>query len=344
MNDKAMHFRIGRGRRGIAMVSTILSLPALWGICSLGAEYARVQLAKVELERAADAAARAAANELPISGATAARNAAIAYAGYHTADGSAVTLTSADVEIGAYVNGVFTVDATPSSAVRVTASRTAAKGNAIPLGFGRIVGVSSCDVKGVSTVTGVQRPPGGLVGLTGINIKNNSFIGSYNSAIYTNPSSGSANSSAAVLSNGSITVGTNGTIKGDVLLGPSGSVDAKLAVSGSSTHQSSAITPPVMPALAPGTNPNGVPQAYVAHSPTELPGGTYWFTSLIINGALSFSGKATVYVNGNVDISATLTAYNSVPGNLVIYQLGSSRTFGNSADNNVDLTADVSAP
>src|SRR5258706_6050991 len=118
MNDKAMHFRIGRGRRGIAMVYTILSLTALCGICSLGAEYARVQLAKVELERAADAAARAAANELPISGATAARNAAIAYAGYHTTDGSAVTLTNADVGIGAHVNRRFSRDAKTAIAQR----------------------------------------------------------------------------------------------------------------------------------------------------------------------------------------------------------------------------------
>jgi hypothetical protein len=51
-----------------------------------------------------------------------------------------------------------------------------------------------------------------------------------------------------------------------------------------------------------------------------------------------------VIVNGNVVLDASLTAYNKLPANLVIYQLGSGRTFGDSGSNALDITARIIAP
>jgi len=99
-----------------------------------------------------------------------------------------------------------------------------------------------------------------------------------------------------------------------------------------------------MPSWTPSLNPAGISQNYVVNSSTTLPGGTYWLSSLTVSSVLSFSGKATLYVNGDIDLSGTLTAFNSIPANLVIYQLGSSRTFGNSGGNDMDITAYVIAP
>ena len=53
-----------RRRSGVTVVYTIILLTALIGLASLAVDYARVQLAKTELQRAADAAARAKRNPL----------------------------------------------------------------------------------------------------------------------------------------------------------------------------------------------------------------------------------------------------------------------------------------
>src|SRR5687767_6087894 len=45
-------------RRGNAMVYTIVVLPAIFAVLSLGVDLGRVQLTKAELQRAADATAR----------------------------------------------------------------------------------------------------------------------------------------------------------------------------------------------------------------------------------------------------------------------------------------------
>ena len=79
------------------------------------------------------------------------------------------------------------------------------------------------------------------------------------------------------------------------------------------------------------------------NSSTTLPGGTYWFTSLTINAPLSFSGAATLNVNGNITIDSSLTASASQPANLKVYQIGTNRTFGDNS-NNISITAVVIAP
>jgi len=170
----------------VALLYAIVVMTALLAICSLGIDYGRVQLAKAELERAADAAARAGANVLPTSGAAVARTTAITYGGYHRVDDSALSLSAADVEIGNYTGTTFTVNGSPSNAIRVTAARTTAKGNPVNLTFGPLIGIGNCDIRAVCIATGTQRSPTGLVGLNSITLKNNAFIGSYNSSTTTN--------------------------------------------------------------------------------------------------------------------------------------------------------------
>jgi len=134
------------------MIYTLVMLMMLAGFVSLGADYARVQLVKTELQRAADAAARYGAMALP-NGATAVRNNAIAAAGDNLADGSPVILQNVDVEFGVWNGGAktFTVTSISSAtAVRVTAMRSASRGNAVPLVFGSLLGQSACEAKCVS--------------------------------------------------------------------------------------------------------------------------------------------------------------------------------------------------
>src|SRR5690349_62803 len=88
-------------RRGIAALYMIVSMGAICMLISLGVDMARVQLAKTELMRAADAAARAAASQIPSDLATA-QTLAQQFSGYNSADGSTVSLSNSDIQFGSW--------------------------------------------------------------------------------------------------------------------------------------------------------------------------------------------------------------------------------------------------
>lgn len=138
------------GGGGVAAVWTLVSLVALSGVVSLAVDWGRVQVVKSELCAAADAAARAGASVASTtSSSDAIRAAAVAAAGYNSADGSPVALSpSADVEVGAWdeTSHTFTPGGWTFNAVRVRARRTAQSGNAVPLMFGKLVGREASDV------------------------------------------------------------------------------------------------------------------------------------------------------------------------------------------------------
>lgn len=329
---------------------TVVMLTALCGLVSLGVEVGRVQTAKTELRTAADAAGRAAAVSFLSSGATAARQQAVSAAADNKCDGQSVALDSTqDVEFGTWdaAHKTFTVlsgsGINSANAVRITARRTAARGNPLALSFAKVVGKSTVDIQAQSMVyfsskTGVS----GFVGLSGMSFKNNTFVGSYNSATNPNPLQINSYTHGQIASNGNIDTKNNMLIMGDVVLGPDGSFDGGLVI-GSTKKLSSAIAAPMQPPWNPSPNPGGISQAYTVSSAKTLPGGTYYFTSLSIQAPLSFSGPATVYVNGNVTIDDSLTGYQFKPSNLKIYQLGN-HTFGDSKGNDLAIFAEIEAP
>jgi len=337
-------------RRGIAAIYSILMMVALCGLVSLGVDLGRVQLAKTELRSAADAAARAGVAALANS-VTQAQNDAVATAAANTCDGSSVVLDQTlDIDFGNWDSATRTFTVLSGAAqnnansVRVTAHRIAARNTAIPLVFARLVGRNTCDINAVAIAKATFGPGWGFTGLNGITVSNNNYFVSYNSSVNPNPTIASASSNAILSSNAVINVGNNDHLWGSVQLGASGSLDPALQVTGGTTQYSSSISAPSMPGWSPGTNPGGIPQNYVVTSTTTLPGGTYWFTFFNVDHDLTFSGPATIYVNGNVTIDSDMTAYNNIPANLTIYQLGANRTFGDSKANNVNSVADIQAP
>src|SRR3954464_2548120 len=90
-----------RPRRGAMTLYLVIMLTGLVGICSLGADYARVQVAKTELQRAADAAARYAAMGLSSSPATARANGKTVSL-ENTTDALPVVLLDTDIEMGTW--------------------------------------------------------------------------------------------------------------------------------------------------------------------------------------------------------------------------------------------------
>src|SRR4051794_233722 len=152
-----MVYRSRNLRAGVALFYCIVVMTVMVALCSMGVDYARVQLTKTELQRAADAAARYAATGLANDPAAARAN-AIAAAKDNLADGKPVVLLNSDIEMGRWdpIARKFTVLGGSSedfaNAVRVTAVRSAARGNAVPLTFARVLGQSFCEAKAVTIV------------------------------------------------------------------------------------------------------------------------------------------------------------------------------------------------
>lgn len=142
--------------RGVSMLYAIIVIGALFMFASLAVDVARVQVAKTELRRTADAAARYAAMGIP-SGISTVRARAKDAADDNAADGNTVTIGNSDIEFGTWdaAARTFTVLSgaarSDANAVRVTASRKAANGTAVPLTFARVFGKTSCDVTASAT-------------------------------------------------------------------------------------------------------------------------------------------------------------------------------------------------
>jgi hypothetical protein len=335
-----------RRLRGSVLIYSVIGMTAFVALASLAIDIAHVRLVKTQLQTAADAAARAAAQNLQ-SGVTAASNAAVAAAASNSADGRSVVInTGTDLDFGTWSNGTFTVLSGPgqsaANAVRVRCTRSSNRGNAVTTAFGGLIGINSSNLTAQAVATGTTTPMAGFIGYAGVDMKNNTYFASYNSSILTNPNQNNTSGRLRVGSNTYITGQNNGEINGDVVLGPGATVGG-ITVIGTTVKEATAIPSPTIPAWAPGTNPGNLSQTYVVSSNTTLAGGTYWFNSLTVNANLTFSGSAVVYVNGPVAVGGTLAPTSGVPSDLKIYQYGSSG-FGDSASNGMNITAQVQAP
>lgn len=350
-NPAARDPRGGRahGRGGSALAYVIVSMVAMLAFASLAVDMGHVYVVRSELRLAADAAARFGVTGLK-SGVAAAQAYAVDAANDNKSDGEPVVIDPAtDVEFARWDKQRRTYtpltgsDRASANALRVTARRTAATGRAVPLLFARVLGKTSHDVE-VSAVAYIEPPePAGIIGYTGITLQNNTFIGGYNSATNRNPTSATANSVGNLASNGTILGGINNQLTGAVLLGPSSPNVIGISVGGVTTHLTEPLVPPADPPWNPVINPGGIPQSYAVGGNVVLPGGRYTFTSLTVNGSLSFSGPATLTVNGPIMVAGSLLAYDLIPGNLKIYQIGGN-DFGDGTVNGMNVVADIVAP
>lgn len=333
-------------RGGMVMIYSVVAMTVLMAIGSLAIDYGRVQLVKTEMLCAVDAAARSASTYLP-SDTAGARAAAISMAASHTVDGRPLILQTGDIEFGKWNSTTNTLDTNSTSpdAVRISAYRTTSRGNAVKLTMGELVGYPTQNVL-VRQTTQYSSGTNGIIGLNGVTTDNDLFVASYNSGVTTTPSTSSYRTNGILGSNGYLYCDWGSDLYGTALLGPA-AWTYRISVNGSTQTLSSNIPTPTTAPWSPGTNPGGVAQSYSVTNNTTLAGGTYWFTSLSIssNRQLSFSGPATIYINGNVTFgsSSSLIAYNSIPSNLKIYVIGT-RTFGNSGADWARVTADIEGP
>ena len=313
---------------------TVIYFLVLWtvlvGFASLAVDWGRVQSVKTELQHAATAAARAAVSQLT-NGITATQNTAVTFAGDNTADGTAVVIDpNYDVEFGTWdsTGRTFTVLSgaarSGANAVRVTALRTAANGNAVKLWFAMLMGQNSCDVHATATAAAVGSPA--LVGLSlfapmGFRIDSwDSGSGSYGSFPM------SYNASCA--SNAAIDC-QNSIIKGYCRPGTGQLISNASNVSGSTASLNSTLSYPTpIPGTAVTTNNNaaipgggynsGTRDVNLGTGSYTWPGGTYYLNNVTINSStINFTGPAVIYITGTMNQhNVLITSYQNRPKNL----------------------------
>ena len=323
-------------RTGGVLIYVSMSIIAFVAIASLAVDLAHIRMVKSQLQFAADAAARSGVTGIS-TGSSAGK--AVSAAALINVDGSAVVVSTTDVVVGTWSGSAFTAGGSTPNAVKVTVSRSAARGNATSLWWGSLFGKSGCDVTVSSIAYGRNQATAGFIGYAGIYYKNNSFYGGYDSRVTTTPNQATATATAKLGTN-SVMIGyMNNVLNGNAILGPAATSPQGMQINGSTQVLSSPLPVPSMP----NWNPLTAPTDLVVSSATTLPAGYYWFNSITTTANLTFSGPSVVYVNGPVSIDANLGPASGLPRDLFIYQYGTT-TFGDGLYNGMNLTANVIAP
>jgi hypothetical protein len=324
-------------RRGSVLIYVAVAMIAFTALVSLVVDIAHLRVVKMQLQFAADSAARSAAVNLSNGTPT---SSAIAAAALVNVDGSPVVIQASDVVVGTWSGTSFTAGGASPNAVQVTVPRTSARGNSVAVWWGAIMGKSSADITATATATGKATQMAGFIGYAGVNMINNAFFGSYDSRNNRQPNPNSAGRKSRVGTNTLLNGKNNDTIQGDAVLGPNGTADPSIVLTGSDLIQPSNLPIPTMPAWAP---PGGAALPLVVASDTTMPGGSYWYTSMTVTANLTFSGPTTIYVNGDIYIDGSLAPASGNPADVTIYQIGA-HNFGDLGINGLNLTAGVYAP
>jgi Ca-activated chloride channel family protein len=142
--------RPNRRRRGAMLPLVAIVLPVLLIFLGFAVDLAYMQTTRMELQAAADSAARAGATRLSqTDDANDARAFAVRVAAANTVAGAPLNLRNSEVEVGRTTRNaagkwIFAVNGKPANAVRVLAERTrASAGGAVPLFFGSLIGTPS---------------------------------------------------------------------------------------------------------------------------------------------------------------------------------------------------------
>ena len=150
--------RLGN-ERGAVVIFIAIALVALLAMTAFVVDFGRVYATRADMQKTADAAALAAAEELPIAPAVAGE--AILY-GQLNAPGAGTVIAPSDVVVGHWdaATKTFFPGGGPLNAVRVTAHQSEANGNPLPMYFAGIVGMPQMDVGASAIATLTPDGPG----------------------------------------------------------------------------------------------------------------------------------------------------------------------------------------
>lgn len=355
-----------RCRRGFSAIYMAIILVVILGFVAFAVDIGKMQLAKTELQGAADAAARAGAAKVRQSRPLA-RSSALSVAAANTCTGDAVSLdVDSDIEIGTWnkTSRTFTVlpEGSPTipDAVRVTARRISARGNAVPLVFAPAIGFNTSDIQAVAIAHITTKSYGyGIVGIDYIKMNGVTTTDSYDSRVGPyDPNSPGSNGD--IVSNGTITMVGQATVNGDANAGPGLLPDltSNASITGTADSLPEKLEFPKVDASPYAVNNNNSVLPTDVYSATSkdfmlknaytLPGGStdyvrYYFNDFDLGAKanLTVSGKVEIYVTGEFKIAGGVTTLNNNPGNFRVFVQGPGAV---SISGNSDLYADLYAP
>ena len=349
MGSKTMYTR--RYRKGGVFIQCVVTLVVLTGVCSLAVDLGRVQLAKSELRRTTDAAARYAVTGVNNGTALSRAN---WVAAQNPVDGTTHTFPSADVEVGKWdtATRTFTPGGGSPNAVRVTGRRTAATGNPVPTAIAQSIGVNSVDVT-VQSVALVRVSGYGVVGLNYIYMSGNSSDSYWSQGA----TGGTMGEYGSIASNGPIVLQGSSSVHGDARPGIGKQVFGGHAVTGNTAPLESPLVYPNGDAgnyayvnnnsLVPSTFKQASSLKVSSNKTLTLPGGNYYFNNIEIGGTISFTGPATIYCYGDFNMYGHAQTSGNLPGNLKLVMCPD--TSGNppgtvNIGSGASLYADIYAP
>jgi Flp pilus assembly protein TadG len=306
------------------MIWTAFSALSIIGMLAFAVDLGRITVAKSELQTAADAAARYAAQLIEDSEVNV-TTAAQAAAAENRADGRVVSLSS--VTRGRYdsTQRTFTPNATPFNAVRVVAQRSGSDG--VPLIFARLFGIShqSITARGFAvagsasaTLPSVAGPVGGFVGVDWFNINGPLNVRAWDSASNTHPNASTA--WARGQTRGPANLNSGVILQGELQTSGSVSMNSATITRGITTLPSGAlnfITPTVPSSgvtnLGNYNGPSGASQTF--------PAGKYRFDTFQVPAGktVTFSGPVEIYMTGSWNINGAIQTFDNKPSNLKIF-------------------------
>lgn len=350
-------------RRGLSVIYIVLIVILLAGIVSLAVDMGRVRLARSELQTAADAAARAGAQSLPVSSQDAIDRADEAALDNKVIDVDETTAghigqrintgvslqDDEDVTFGVWNpntltftpitdnNGTTRDDRRRANAVRVIARRTEARGNALPLIFGPVVGAFKSSLQRPATAYVTGGPHNfAFIGIQGI--ASNGNKATVDSMVFGHNGQG-----GGVASDATIDLG-NGDVYGDarpgkiglgqLLLGPNATVTgwtANLDYSLAPLYPPATVPGNATAVTLPGNNkpwtlpPAGITPSNNPNAPVKLKLNA----NLSKIKSLTVTGYVELYVTGNVDLkgnSVVNTGNPANPSKFTLYVIGANTT------------------
>jgi Flp pilus assembly protein TadG len=332
----------------VALVYVVIASTAMLAMVSLAVDFGRVQVAKTQLQRAVDAAA--------LYGATGASDGtytakAIDAANDNTVDNTPLVLQNADIQTITFntANKTYSIGGASPNGVKITAVRNAARGTAIPLLFGKLIGMSSCNIHATAVAYYASGLPAyGFVGIgtgsgAGVLLQNNTIkLDSYDSGA---GAYGGSNILAHgyTASNNGITMTNNVTVSDNVYMvagqtlttNGNPSYGTRQALTSALTYQNVTSYPAGSSQLG---NINGGPLTLGSGSTNT---NYYALNFTIPSGqTLTINGPVTVYVNGNITLAGTVNTYQNLPTNFTIRAMSSAGV----QIQNTTLYADIYAP
>jgi hypothetical protein len=294
----------------------MLMMTVLLGFAALSVDLGRFRTARSELETLADAAALNAANGLSDNTYAAKAN---AVAAENKVDNVVASIPAANVVPGYWSGTAFTANGLPRNAVRVTASRTKAAGNALSSYVASALGWSSPDLSATSTVALVTQTPYEWAATDSVNLT--STGSKLDVAAFDATSPSSAHTTTTLKSDGSVTLGGPVSVTGDVNYTTTTSINPAATVTGNITQN------PTQSAYPPGSqvaNLAGVTPTYSATTDMTVttsmyvPAGTYVMKNFTVaNCNIIFMGPVTIVATGNCTFNnVAVTTYNNLPTNL----------------------------